>query len=52
MRAKKLAAQSGTVSHETALQELFGLQLEGTGVSVDVDDLPAAETIVNSRKDV
>ncbi|MGV0325982.1 glutamyl-tRNA reductase [Corynebacterium confusum] len=52
VRAKKLAAQSGTVSHETALQELFGLQLEGTGVSVDVGDLPAAETIVNSRKDV
>ena len=40
VRAKKLAANSGTVSHETALQELFGLQLEGSGVSVDVKELP------------
>lgn len=43
VRAKKLAADSGTVSHETALQELFGLQLEGSGVAVDVDELPDAE---------
>jgi glutamyl-tRNA reductase len=40
IRAKKLAANSGTVSHETALQELFGLQLEGSGIAVDVKELP------------
>ncbi|MDO5033105.1 glutamyl-tRNA reductase [Corynebacterium sp.] len=40
VRAKQLAASSGSVSHETALQELFGLQLEGTGVAVDVNELP------------
>lgn len=40
VRAKKLAAASGTVSHERALQELFGLQLEGSGVSVPADELP------------
>ncbi|MGO2425228.1 MAG: glutamyl-tRNA reductase [Corynebacterium flavescens] len=40
VRAKKLAAASGTVSHERALQELFGLQLEGSGVSVPADQLP------------
>ncbi|OFP86415.1 MULTISPECIES: glutamyl-tRNA reductase [Corynebacterium] len=42
VRAKKLAANSGTVSHETALQELFGLQLEGSGVAIDVAELPDA----------
>ena len=42
VRAKKLAANSGSVSHETALQELFGLQLEGSGVAVDVAELPNA----------
>ncbi|WP_175974053.1 glutamyl-tRNA reductase [Corynebacterium sp. Marseille-Q2823] len=42
VRAKQLAANSGTVSHETALQELFGLQLEGSGVAVDVAVLPDA----------
>ncbi len=42
VRAKQLAANSGTVSHETALQELFGLQLEGSGVAVDVAELPDA----------
>ena len=40
VRAKQLAASSGTVSHETALQELFGLQLEGSGVAVDMTELP------------
>lgn len=42
VRAKQLAANSGTVSHETALQELFGLHLEGSGVAVDVAELPNA----------
>ena len=42
VRAKKLAANSGTVSHETALQELFGLHVEGSGVAVDVAELPNA----------
>lgn len=40
VRAKKLAADSGTLNNETALQELFGLQLESTGVSVPADKLP------------
>ncbi len=30
VRAKELAASSGTVSHETALQQLFGLEVEGS----------------------
>lgn len=40
VRAKKLAADSGTLPNETALQELFGLQIESTGVSVPADKLP------------
>lgn len=52
VRAKKLAANSGTVSHETALQELFGLQLEGSGVSVDVKELPENLDASISGKDV
>lgn len=50
VRAKQLAATSGSVSHETALQELFGLDLADVsagaadareeGVKVDVDELP------------
>lgn len=52
VRAKKLAANSGTVSHETALQELFGLQLEGSGVSVDVKELPEKLDASVSGKDV
>ena len=38
--AKELAATSGTVSHENALQQLFGLELETEGVVVDMEDLP------------
>lgn len=38
--AKELAATSGTVTHENALQQLFGLQLEDEGVVVDVEALP------------
>ena len=52
IRAKKLAANSGTVSHETALQELFGLQLEGSGVAVDVKELPENLDAQVSGKDV
>lgn len=52
VRAKKLAADSGTVSHETALQELFGLQLEGSGVAVDVKELPENLDAQVSGKDV
>ncbi|MDO5507232.1 MAG: glutamyl-tRNA reductase [Corynebacterium casei] len=52
VRAKKLAANSGTVSHETALQELFGLQLEGSGVAVDVKELPENLDAQVSGKDV
>lgn len=51
VRAKKLAADSRTVSHETALQELFGLQLEGTAVAVDVEDLPEEADIIALGKD-
>ena len=43
VRAKQLAATSGTVSHETALQQLFGLNLEDTGsegVAVNAAELP------------
>ena len=40
VRAKKLAASESSVSSESALQELFGLQLEGSGVSVAVNELP------------
>lgn len=45
VRAKKLAANPGTVSHERALQVLFGLQVEGSGVSTSVDELPQLEAI-------
>ncbi|QAU53232.1 Glutamyl-tRNA reductase [Corynebacterium pelargi] len=44
VRVKELAASSGTVSYDTALQELFGLPLE-RGVSVAVSDLPDAELV-------
>ena len=50
VRAKQLAANSGSVSHERALQELFGLQLEGSGVSVDVEDLPALSEVKKSQE--
>lgn len=40
VQVKKLAAESGVVSYETALQELFGLATEGPSVAVDVIDLP------------
>ncbi len=40
VRAKKLAASDSSFSSENALQELFGLQLEGSGVAVAVNELP------------
>ncbi|QPK79412.1 glutamyl-tRNA reductase [Corynebacterium lizhenjunii] len=43
VRAKELAASSGTVSHETALQQLFGLEVDSTiaeGVALPATDLP------------
>ncbi|APT91823.1 glutamyl-tRNA reductase [Corynebacterium phocae] len=40
VRAKQLAATEGSVSHETALQDLFGLDLEEKGLIADVEDLP------------
>ncbi len=55
VRVKELAARSGTVSYESALQELFGLEiLQSTAApattSVNVEDLPDAGivAIVNS----
>ena len=50
VRAKQLAANSGTVSHETALQELFGLHLEGSGVAVDMTELPDATQMKAAEK--
>ncbi|WP_156226817.1 glutamyl-tRNA reductase [Corynebacterium comes] len=40
VRVKKLAAESGVVSYDSALQELFGLSTEAPAVAVDVADLP------------
>lgn len=40
VRVKEFAAQSGTVSYDTAIQELFGLAVEATPVAVNVDELP------------
>jgi len=40
VRVKKLAAESGVVSYESALQELFGLVTDAPPVAVDVADLP------------
>lgn len=46
VRAKKLAAESGAVSHETALQEMFGLEIDGSPVSVDANELPSVQEII------
>lgn len=43
VRVKKLAAESGVVSYESALQELFGLPTEAPAVAVDVADLPEGQ---------
>lgn len=45
VRVKQLAATSGTVSYESALQELFGLPSEPGGVAVDVAELPDATVV-------
>ena len=42
VRVKALAAESGVVAYETALQELFGLKAEAPAVAVDVSQLPEA----------
>lgn len=46
VRAKKLAAESGAVSHETALQEMFGLEIDGSPVSVDANELPSVHEVI------
>lgn len=42
VRVKKLAAESGVVSYESALQELFGLTGESQSVRVGLSELPEA----------
>ncbi|ERS39446.1 MULTISPECIES: glutamyl-tRNA reductase [Corynebacterium] len=46
VRAKKLAAESGAVSHETALQEMFGLEIDGSSIAVDADELPSVQEVI------
>lgn len=49
VKVKELAAESGVVSYESALQELFGLKGEcRRHISVDVAELPDAEQIRRS----
>ncbi|AHI21766.1 glutamyl-tRNA reductase [Corynebacterium vitaeruminis DSM 20294] len=47
VRVKELAATSGTLSYESALQEFFGLSeaMPERSVKVDVDELPDAEIV-------
>ena len=47
VRVKELAAQSGVVSYESALQELFGLkQAEPSrSAAVDLNELPEADIV-------
>lgn len=54
VRVKELAANSGTVSYDSALQELFGLSeaLPERSVKVDVDELPDAEIVALGVTDV
>ncbi len=40
VRVKELAAESGVVSYESALQELFGLKAVQPAVAIDVSQLP------------
>lgn len=46
VQAKRLAAESGTLSYETALQQMFGLETpkSATSVAVDADELPIEDT--------
>ena len=50
VRVKELAANSGTVSYETALQELFGLDDDPQSVKVDLDILPDAAELATITK--
>lgn len=50
VRVKKLAAESGVVSYESALQELFGLASEGPSVAIDVADLPEGKVGINEKE--
>lgn len=45
VRVKKLAAESGVVSYESALQELFGLTGESQSVRVELSELPDAASL-------
>lgn len=60
VRAKELAASSGTVSHETALQQLFGLEIGSLdadeeqvrqGVAVTVAELPELSQVTEAASD-
>lgn len=46
IQAKRLAADSGSLSYETALQQLFGLEtaVEAPGVAIDAAELPEEDT--------
>ena len=50
VRVKELAANSGAVSYETALQELFGLDDDPQSVKVDLDILPDAAELATITK--
>ncbi|GAB3944686.1 glutamyl-tRNA reductase [Corynebacterium tapiri] len=51
VQAKRLAAESGTLSYETALQQLFGLDAgQAPAVAVDATELPAED--VGVEKDL
>lgn len=50
VRVKELAANSGVVSYETALQELFGLDNDSQPVKVDLDMLPDAAKLATITK--
>ncbi|WIM68014.1 glutamyl-tRNA reductase [Corynebacterium breve] len=49
VRAKEMAANSGSISYETALQELFGLA-EPPAVAVNVEQLPDREELKNKKE--
>lgn len=54
IQAKRLAAESGTLSYETALQQLFGLETpkSSTSVAIDADELPIEDTAGRRRRPV
>ena len=51
VRIKQLAAESGSVSYDTAIQDLFGLAPEGApgGVAVSASELPASDFQARER---